>query len=183
MSMPGLNRFAVPLITLAVLALVLWVGIRHSADVGTIASPLINKPAPQWELPSLTDPNQRVGSKDLHGQWYVVNVWGTWCVECRAEHDTLLEAQRSGVPIIGIDWNDQDADALAWLAKLGNPYRMVGVDHDGHAAIDWGVYGAPETFLINPEGVVVFKHVGALTPEVWHKDFAARVTPAPAGRS
>ena len=178
------NRFLVPLVVLAVLVGILIVGLRRSPEVGEIRSPLIGKPAPTWELPSLTDAGRTVGSQNYQGRWYVVNVWDTWCVECRAEHDTLLQAQRSAaVPIVGIDWNDNQADALAWLAKLGNPYTAVGVDRDGRAAIDWGVYGAPETFLVNPQGIVVHKHIGALTPEAWQRDFVARLRAAGAGPS
>jgi len=182
MSRPvWLGRFLIPLGALGLLVVLLAVGIKHSPEVGQIASPLIGKAAPSWDLPSLTDPGRRVGSKDLRGHWYVLNVWGTWCGECRMEHPVLLEAQKSGIPIVGIDWEDQDADALDFLSKLGNPYSAVGVDHDGHAAIDWGVYGAPETFLVNPQGVVVHKRVGALTAEVWAKEFAARLPPPSPG--
>jgi len=181
---PGVGRFLIPLVAFALLVGLLWVGIRHSAEVGVIQSPLIGKAAPEWSLPSLTDPAERVGSKDLQGKWYVLNIWGTWCPACREEHNTLLEVERSaGVPIIGIDWNDDDAQARDYLSELGNPYRAVAVDHDGRAAIAWGVYGAPETFLVSPEGVVVYKHIGALTPQVWQTQFAARLPPRASGAS
>jgi cytochrome c biogenesis protein CcmG/thiol:disulfide interchange protein DsbE len=117
-----------------------------------------------------------VSSKDLRGRWYLFNVWGTWCVECRAEHAMLVEVGHSGaVPIIGLDWKDEDDHALEWLAQLGNPYQAIAVDHVGRTAIDWGVYGAPETFLVNPQGIVVYKLVGPLTHESWTREFLPRL--------
>jgi cytochrome c biogenesis protein CcmG/thiol:disulfide interchange protein DsbE len=178
-----MNRFLLPLGLFVLLALVLAVGIRHSPEKGVIASPLIGKPAPPFALPSLTDPAHEVRSADLKGHWYLFNVWGTWCGECRQEHETLLQVRRAGVvPIIGLDWKDDDAQAVAWLSQLGNPYQSVGTDHTGRIAIDWGVYGAPETFLVSPQGVVVYKHVGALTSETWTREILPRVS-GPAGKS
>jgi cytochrome c biogenesis protein CcmG/thiol:disulfide interchange protein DsbE len=171
-----LTRFIVPLGCFALLVVVLAIGIRHAPEKGTLVSPLIGKPAPAFELPQLTDSARRFSSKELHGHPYLLNVWATWCAECRVEQGTLLEIQRSGMaPIIGIDWKDDDAEALAWLAKLGNPYERVLVDRDSRAAIDWGVYGAPETFLVNANGIVIYKHVGALTNEAWTREFMPRL--------
>jgi len=173
-----MNRFLLPLGLFVLLAVVLAIGIRHSPEKGIIASPLIGKSAPQFALPNLTDPAQPVRSADLKGRWYLFNVWGTWCGECRQEHETLLQVQRAGVvPIIGLDWKDDDAQAVTWLTQLGNPYQSVATDHTGRAAIDWGVYGAPETFLVSPQGVVVYKHVGALTPETWTREILPRLPP------
>ncbi len=169
-------RFLIPLVAFVALVFVFAVGIKHSPEVGQIKSPLVGRAAPAWQLPTLTDPNRRFGSQDLRGQWYVLNVWGTWCPACRDEHGELLDIQRaSRVPIIGIDWMDDDAQALDYLARLGNPYRTVAVDHEGNTAIDWGVYGAPESFLVSPEGVILYKHIGALTPEVWRREFLSRL--------
>ncbi len=174
-----MKRFLVPLVPLvvfALLALVLAIGIRHSPDKGIIVSPLLGKPAPQFALPALLEPARTVRSQDLQGHWYLLNVWGTWCGECRAEHQMLLRVKQShAVPLIGLDWKDDDAQAQAWLTQLGNPYETVAVDRSGRAAIDWGVYGAPETFLINPTGIVVYKHVGALTEQVWTHEILPRV--------
>lgn len=171
-----MKRFLLPLGIFALVAVVLGVGIWRSPEKGVIVSPLLGKPAPQFSLPNLTDPAHPVRSADLRGRWYLFNVWGTWCGECRAEHDMLLQVRRSAVvPLIGLDWKDDDAQAQAWLAQLGDPYEVVAVDRSGRIAIDWGVYGAPETFLVNPQGVVVYKHVGALTPEVWMRDILPRV--------
>ena len=178
-----MNRFALPLALFALLVVVLAISIRHSPDKGIIISPLVGRAAPGFALPSLTDAQHKVSSADLKGRWYLLNVWGTWCVECRAEHAMLVEVGHSGViPIIGLDWKDEDDHALEWLAQLGNPYQAIGVDHDGRTAIDWGVYGAPETFLVNPQGVVVYKLVGPLTRESWTQDFLPRLArPASAG--
>ena len=179
-----MNRFLLPLGLFVLLAVVLAIGIRHAPEKGVIASPLLGRPAPQFALPSLTDPAQQVRSADLKGHWYLFNVWGTWCGECRQEHETLLQVHRAGVvPIIGLDWRDDDAQARSWLAQLGNPYQSVAVDRSGRIAIDWGVYGAPETFLVNPQGIVVYKHVGALTPDTWTREILPRVSGLPAGTS
>jgi cytochrome c biogenesis protein CcmG/thiol:disulfide interchange protein DsbE len=179
-----MNRFALPVGVFGLLAVVLAIGIRHSPNKGTIMSPLLGKPAPQFSLPNLTDPARVVSSAGLKGRWYLFNVWGTWCGECRAEHEMLLEVRRAAVvPLVGLDWKDDDAQALSWLAQLGNPYDVVAVDRSGRTAIDWGVYGAPETFLVNPQGIVVFKHVGALTPDVWTRDILPRLAPRAAAKS
>jgi cytochrome c biogenesis protein CcmG, thiol:disulfide interchange protein DsbE len=179
-----MNRFLLPLAAFALLVAVLAIGIRHAPEKGVIASPLLGRPAPQFALPELTQPARLVRSGDLRGHWYLFNVWGTWCVECRAEHEMLLKVQRAGiVPLIGLDWKDDASQARSWLAQLGNPYEAVAVDATGRTAIDWGVYGAPETFLVSPQGIVVYKHVGALTDEVWTHDILPRVAPAPASRS
>jgi cytochrome c biogenesis protein CcmG/thiol:disulfide interchange protein DsbE len=179
-----MNRFLLPLGLFVLLAVVLAIGIRHAPEKGVIASPLLGRAAPQFALPSLTDPAQQVRSADLKGHWYLFNVWGTWCGECRQEHETLLQVHRAGVvPIIGLDWRDDDAQARSWLAQLGNPYQSVAVDRSGRIAIDWGVYGAPETFLVNPQGIVVYKHVGALTPDTWTHEILPRVSGLPAGTS
>ena len=179
-----MNRFALPVGVFGLLVVVLAIGIKHSPDKGTIMSPLLGKPAPQFSLPNLTDPARVVSSAGLKGRWYLFNVWGTWCGECRAEHEMLLEVRRAAVvTLVGLDWKDDDAQALSWLAQLGNPYDVVAVDRSGRTAIDWGVYGAPETFLVNPQGIVVFKHVGALTPDVWTRDILPRLAPRAAAKS
>ena len=174
-----MNRFLLPLGAFVLLVAVLAIGIRHAPEKGIIASPLLGKPAPQFSLPNLTDPTRVVSSAGLKGRWYLFNVWGTWCPECRAEHEMLLEVRRAAVvPLIGMDWKDDNAQARSWLAQLGNPYEAVAVDASGRTAIDWGVYAAPETFLVNPQGIVVFKQVGALTREVWTRDILPRLARA-----
>ena len=144
----------------------------------------MGKAAPEFALPSLMDASKTVKSSDLKGQWYVFNVWGTWCFECRAEHAVLMEMSKQNVvPIIGLDWRDKDNDALAMLQQMGNPYSAIATDRDGREAVDWGVYGAPETFLVNDQGVIVYKFIGAMTREAWEKEFLTRLPPRQAAKS
>jgi cytochrome c biogenesis protein CcmG/thiol:disulfide interchange protein DsbE len=179
-----MNRFILPLGIFALLAIVLAIGIQRSPQKSIIPSPLIGRAAPQFTLPVLADSSRTLSSADLKGRWYVFNVWGTWCYECRAEHGALLEIQKlAQVPIIGLDWKDEEPDAVRWLAELGNPYEVVAADREGRTAIDWGVYGAPETFLVDPQGVVVYKYVGAMTLEAWQTQFVPRLPPRRAAKS
>ena len=181
-----MKRFLVPLGVFALLVIVLAFGIYNAPRNSTkeIVSPLLGKAAPQFRLPQLADSTAQLENSALLGGWHLVNVWGTWCHECLAEHDTLLQIKAEGrVPIIGIDWKDDDAEAKTWLSQLGNPYETVATDHDGRAAIDWGVYGAPESFLVNPQGIVVEKLIGAMTMDEWNSRFLphlAASTPASA---
>ena len=147
-------------------------------DVHEIKSPLLGRAAPTFVLPSVTDPTRRFDSKALAGRMYVVNVWGTWCGGCREEHSALMAIARStSVPIIGIDWKDDSVQARQYLAQLGNPYQEVAADSDGRVAIDWGVYGAPETFLVSAAGVVLEKHVGPLSEALWAEQFGRYLKP------
>ncbi len=177
-SPPSKLRFLLPLGLFLLLLVVLVVGLVRAPEKEIIPSPLIGRSAPQFSLPSLTAGRGPVSSARFQGHWTVVNVWGSWCYVCRIEHPTLLMVhQQTQIPIIGIDWNDDENDARGWLAQLGDPYSEIGVDRDGRTAIDWGVYGAPESFLINPSGRVVYKQVGAITPEVWQREFTSRIGP------
>jgi cytochrome c biogenesis protein CcmG/thiol:disulfide interchange protein DsbE len=170
------NRFILPIGIFVALAGVLYVGVRHSPDKGTLQSVLIGKPAPSFELPQLGDDSKKVSSAAFAGRPWVLNVWATWCVECREEHPVLLDiARQNRVPLVGLDWRDEDGPARAWIAQLGNPYVAVAVDREGRTAIDYGVYGAPETFLIGADGRVLHRHVGPMTPEVWQRDFLGRL--------
>lgn len=179
-----INRFLIPVVAFALLVVVLAIGIKHSPEKGIIPSPLIGKPAPEFSLPSLADPAHTVGSAALRGRWYLLNVWGSWCGTCREEHPMLLEVRRSGrVVLIGLDWKDDDGQALGYLRQLGDPYEFVAADRDGRIAIDWGVYAAPESFLVNPQGIVVYKCMGELTPEIWAKEILPRLPQAQAARS
>lgn len=148
-------------------------------DKETLPSPLIGKPAPTFELPMLGDPTRQVANSQFAGKPYVLNVWGTWCVGCRQEHEVLLEIARRGqVPIVGLNWKDDGAAAQRWLQELGNPYSVVAADEEGRAAIDWGVYGAPETFLVDARGTVIFKHIAPMTLEIWERDFVPLLSQA-----
>ena len=145
---------------------------RGKLDVREITSPLLGQPAPAFRLAALADPAQTVDSRGLAGKVYVFNVWGTWCGGCRDEHSALMAIARGGgVPIVGLDWKDDRTLALQWLQQLGNPYLTVASDPEGRVAIDWGVYGAPETFLVSASGVVLEKHIGPLTEDIWRRKF------------
>jgi cytochrome c biogenesis protein CcmG/thiol:disulfide interchange protein DsbE len=170
------NRFIVPVIVFLLLAGVLYIGVVHSPDKSTMVSALLGKPAPQFELSVLGDDAQKFSSTRLAGHPWVLNVWGTWCAACRDEHPVLVEvAKQNRIPIVGLDWRDEDASAKQWLERLGNPYSIVLVDDEGRTAIDFGVYGAPETFFIDADGRVQYRHVGAMTPEVWEREFLGRL--------
>ena len=169
-------RYIVPLGVFALLVVVLAIGIEQSPDKDLIPSPLIGKPAPQFSLPSLTDPGARVSSAQLRGHWYLFNVWGTWCVSCREEHPMLLRIKESRIiPLVGLDWKDDRGDALSFLKQAGDPYATIAVDQDGSEAIMWGVYGAPETFLVNPQGIVVYKYIGPITEQAWEQQILPRL--------
>lgn len=162
-------RFLVPLGIFAALAVLLGVGL--TMDPRTVPSPLIGKPVPRFELVQLKNPDARLSDADLRGRVSVVNVWGTWCAGCRQEHDTLLRLARTGeAPIFGLNWKDDRELALQWLRQLGDPYAATGFDQDGKVAIDWGVYGAPETFVIDAEGIIRYKHIGILTEQLLERD-------------
>jgi cytochrome c biogenesis protein CcmG/thiol:disulfide interchange protein DsbE len=173
-------KFIVPFALFALLGVFLFVGLQR--DPSYVPSPLIGKPAPEFTLPSLQDASYPVASKELLGRPWVLNVWGTWCGGCREEHDTLLAIARTqAVPMVGLNWKDDNAAAQQWLRTLGNPYSVVASDPEGRVAIDWGVYGAPETFLIGPDGTVLFKHIAPMTMEVWTQEFLPRIQAATAG--
>jgi cytochrome c biogenesis protein CcmG/thiol:disulfide interchange protein DsbE len=166
----------VPILVFAALAGILYIGVKHSPDKSTMVSALLGKPAPQFELPVLGDASRKFSTAQLAGRPWVMNVWGTWCGECRVEHEALLAiARKNRVPIVGLNWRDDDAAALEWLSQLGNPYSVVAVDGQGNTAIDYGVYGAPETFFVDANGLIQYRHVGAMTPEVWEREFASRL--------
>jgi len=173
-------RYLIPALVFALLVAVLALGLKR--DPSFVPSPLLGKPAPEFSLPLLEDPGRNLSRQDLLGHYSLVNVWGTWCSGCRQEHALLLTLARdSGLPIYGINWKDDPELARRWLAELGNPYAAVGMDQDGRVAIDWGVYGAPETFLISPEGVVLYKHIAPMTLEVWRDQFLPRIKLRPGG--
>jgi cytochrome c biogenesis protein CcmG/thiol:disulfide interchange protein DsbE len=132
-----------------------------------VPSPLIDKPAPAFQLSRLDRPQEAVRAEDLRGKVWLLNVWASWCVACLQEHPLLVEFSRQGVvPIYGLNYKDKRDAAAAWLAKHGNPYTLSLVDADGRVGIDYGVYGVPETFLIDQQGVIRFKQIGPVTPEV-----------------
>jgi cytochrome c biogenesis protein CcmG/thiol:disulfide interchange protein DsbE len=160
-----MKRFLLPLLVFVVLVGFLAVG--GSLNPRDVPSPLIDKPAPAFSLPRLEDPAQRIAAQELRGQVWLLNVWASWCVACRVEHPLLVElAGQKLVPIYGLNYKDKRDDAIAWLGKFGNPYTASLVDADGLVGIDFGVYGVPETFVIDKQGVIRLKHIGPVTPEV-----------------
>lgn len=157
--------FLIPLTAFLVLAAYLWAGLQN--DPSIIPSALIDQPVPKFELPPLETGKLGFGDKDLRGQVSIVNIFASWCLPCRVEHPLLMRlAEQNTVPVYGISWKDQPADALAWLAELGDPYTRIGQDPDNKAGIDFGVYGVPETYIIDAEGRIRFKQVGPIFPEV-----------------
>ncbi len=158
-----------PLIVVAALGVLLAAGVWLSRNPSreALPSPLIGKPAPEFALPVLHEAGRLVAASDLHGAPYLLNVWGSWCPACRVEHPVLTRfAETRRVRVIGYNLKDEHADALRWLEQYGNPYFLVLTDYEGKAAIDWGIYGAPETFLVDAAGIVRWKHVGPLTDEI-----------------
>ena len=158
-------RFLIPLALFVALAWFLYAGL--SLNPREVPSPLIGKPAPAFALPRLDDPTQTVKREDMLGKVWVMNVWASWCAPCREEHPLVIAlAKQRKVPVIGLNYKDRPGDARNWLERLGNPYAATLIDFDGKVGIDFGVYGVPETFVIDAQGLVRFKHVGALTPQV-----------------
>ena len=155
-------RYLVPLAIFIVLAAFLYRGL--SIDPKRVPSPLIGKPMPEFSLPRLQDPAATLSNTDLMGKVSILNVWATWCVSCRAEHEVLLLLAKTGkVDIYGLNYKDERDPAKQWLAKLGNPYVANAFDADGRVGIDWGVYGAPETFIMDRHGIIRHKHIGPLS--------------------
>ncbi len=164
-------RYIALLVAAVILLGFLWFGLLRG-DPRALPSPYIGKPAPLFVLPTLKDQSKTVGSADMAGKFTLVNVWATWCVQCRAEHQFLMDLAAEGsIPIYGINWRDTRPEALRWLQQLGDPYVASGFDADGVVGIDWGVYGAPESFLVSADGVVLFKQLGPLSWDIWERDF------------
>jgi len=185
-------RYLIPVGIFAILIAFFFAGLGR--DKETLPSPLIGRPAPEFTLPRLEDPTELVSSKDFAGRKYLVNVWGPWCAACYDEHPALLEiARRKVLPIVGLtvpqgaladqlgkplpleDVLEEMQRGLRWISELGNPYDVTVFDQMWTTAIDFGVYGAPETFLIDEEGVVVHKHVGPIDLTVWERDFMPKI--------
>lgn len=139
-------------------------------DPHEVPSPLINKPAPAFRLAQLHEPSKTFSAEDMRGKVWLLNVWASWCVSCREEHPILIELSRSGeLPIYGLNWKDQREDAKSWLSELGNPYVLSVSDLEGRVAIDYGVYGAPESYLIDKAGVIRFKQIGPIDRDTLEK--------------
>ncbi|MBT8061739.1 MAG: DsbE family thiol:disulfide interchange protein [Xanthomonadales bacterium] len=156
-----------PLIAFLLLGVLLAVGLTISDTKTHIPSPLIGRTVPSFDLPVLYEPGSRVSNEDLLGEPYLVNFFGSWCPTCVFEHPVLEDLADSGqLKIVGLNYRDEPEDARNWLARHGDPYDIIITDYDGQIGIDFGVYAAPESFLVDDEGIIIYKHIGALTPEV-----------------
>lgn len=161
-------RYMLPLGIFIVLVVFLAIGLNR--DPREVPSPLVGKPAPAFALPQLHKPEASFAPKDMQGKVWLLNVWASWCVSCRQEHPILVELAKTGlVPIVGLNYKDQRADALKWLDRFGDPYTLSIVDAEGRVGIDYGVYGVPETYLIDKTGVIRFKQIGPVTQDVLEK--------------
>ena len=157
-----MTRYLLPLGIFVALVALLFVGLR--LDPREVPSPLIDKPAPAFSLPQLQDPTKTLSREDLLGKVYLLNVWASWCVSCRDEQPVLMQfAQTQQVDIYGFNYKDQRTEALRWLEMFGNPYVASVSDMDGRVGIDWGVYGVPETFVVDRAGIIRYKHIGPVT--------------------
>lgn len=154
------------------IALVLLLGAGLSLNPRLVPSPLVGKPLPEFDLEELREPQRSLKSGDLTGKVSLLNAWATWCVECRREHPVLVDIAREGkVPVYGLNYKDQRPQALEWLQRLGDPYAASGFDADGRVGLDLGVYGLPETFLVDQKGIIVHKHIGPISREIWENEF------------
>ena len=162
-----------PLVLFIALVGFLLIGLHR--DPHEVPSPLINKPAPDFQLHQLREPNKQFSPQEMRGKVWVLNFWGTWCVACREEHPLLIEYSKTGaIPIYGVDYKDDRAAAMQMLEEEGDPYTLTVSDPEGRVSIDYGVYGAPESYLIDRHGVIRFKQIGPITEDVWQKEFLPR---------
>ena len=165
-------RYLLPLVVFVLLVGFLIRGLY--LDPSEVPSPLIGKPAPAFDLEQLHNPQARFASRELLGRVWLLNVWASWCVSCRAEHPLLMEMARGNIaPIYGLDYKDEREDAIATLRQLGNPYTVSAHDYDGRVGMDYGVYGVPETYVIDKQGVIRYKQIGPITRKVLDE----RITP------
>jgi cytochrome c biogenesis protein CcmG/thiol:disulfide interchange protein DsbE len=161
---PGYTRY---ILVGGFFLLVALLGVGLTLDPREVPSPLVGKPAPVFELPQLHEPDKHFGPADMRGRVWMLNVWASWCVSCRQEHPVLMDLARSGVlPIYGLNYKDDRAAGMAWLQQFGNPYQLSAFDFKGQVGIDYGVYGVPETYLIDKRGVIRYKQIGIVTPEI-----------------
>lgn len=160
-----MTRYLIPLGVFVVLAIFLAIGLTLEPRI--VPSPLIGKPAPEFTLPQLKDASQQLGRKDLLGKVTLLNVWASWCVACRHEHPLLVQLARTGrVNIYGLNYKDKREDGLRWLEQLGDPYIVSAFDEQGNVGIDYGVYGVPETYVIDKQGIIRHKVIGPVTDEI-----------------
>ncbi|MGK0170462.1 MAG: cytochrome c biogenesis protein CcmG/thiol:disulfide interchange protein DsbE [Gammaproteobacteria bacterium] len=168
-------RFLVPAGVFAALVAFLYLGLERG-DPSVVPSPLVGKPAPEFSLARVRNAQETLTKSDLLGKVSLINVWASWCVSCRAEHPILLRvAAEKLVPIYGLNYKDAPNDAVRWLDRLGDPYTASGSDIDGRVGLDLGVYGVPETFLIDKAGNIAYKHIGPVSPQAWENELLPRI--------
>jgi cytochrome c biogenesis protein CcmG, thiol:disulfide interchange protein DsbE len=161
-------RFLIPFSLFTIMVVFLAIGL--SLDPREVPSPLIGKPAPAFELPTLQNPAATFEPQDMRGKVWLLSVWASWCTACRAEHPLLNKMAKDNLlPIVGLNYKDEARDGIEWLGKLGNPYILSVSDLHGRAGLDWGVYGVPESFLIDKKGIIRYKQIGPITPEALQK--------------
>jgi cytochrome c biogenesis protein CcmG/thiol:disulfide interchange protein DsbE len=157
-------RYLVPLVVFVGLSVFLWKGLELNPR--DVPSPLVNKAAPQFDLPQLSDPAVQIKRDDMLGQVWILNVWASWCVSCRQEHPVLMRLARQNiVPIYGLNYKDEREAGINWLNDFGNPYVASAFDANGRVGVDYGVYGVPESYLIDKQGVIRLKYTGPITDE------------------
>jgi cytochrome c biogenesis protein CcmG/thiol:disulfide interchange protein DsbE len=160
-------RFIIPVVVLVGLLALFIVGLQH--DPREVPSPLIGKAAPAFDLPTVSGAPPRMTERDLRGKPVLVNFFASWCADCQVEHPLLMQlATQGGVKLVGIDYKDEKFDLQPWLASHGDPYQTILSDLDGKTGMDWGVYGVPETFVVGADGTILYKQIGAVTPEAWN---------------
>jgi len=165
-----------PLLAFLLLAALLAVGLTIADKKTELPSPLIGKAMPAFTLPVLGQPDSLIAHSELLGEPFLLNVWASWCVTCRVEHPVIEDLAESGkIKIVGLNYRDDPTDAQAWLQHFGNPFALILADESGRTAIDFGVYAAPESFLIDARGQIVFKQIGALTPEIVQQEILGRL--------
>ncbi len=164
-----MNRFLLPLGIFVVLVALLAVGLNLNPR--EVPSPLVGKPAPDFTVPQLNAADQTFSPKEMLGKVWLFNVWASWCVSCREEHPVIVEYAKAGKlpPVVGLNYKDKREDGLRWISRFGDPYLLSAFDANGRVGIDYGVYGVPETYLIDKAGVIRFKQIGPITPEVLEK--------------
>ena len=164
------------------IALVALLAVGLRLDPREVPSPLIGKPAPAFELPLLTEPDKRFSQKDMLGKVWIMNVWASWCPPCLVEHPVVTRIAQSGLaPVVGLNYKDARDDALPWLKRNGNPYQLIVFDANGRIGIDYGVYGVPETYVIDRKGVIRYKHIGPLTADIVQQKVAPLIKELSAG--
>jgi len=165
-------RFILPFVIFMIVAIFLFVGLGLNPH--EVPSPLVGKPAPAFSLPQLHEPDKQFSLQDMKGKVWLFNVWASWCTACEYEHPLFMElSRRNLVPLYGMDYKDKREDGMAWLQQHGNPYTLVVSDAEGRVGIDYGVYGVPETYLIDKQGVIQYKHIGVVT----EKDLSEKILP------